>query len=215
MVLPEPAAPGDGEDHRHVGAIDLLLVRGADRPTQTARAQGLPERAGQPLPRIRQNAAEAQACRAQPGDLLNRDLRLGSVGQRGSGPPLLASRVGSLVQLSGRTAASAAWRNLIARQVQRHQRLAVGVLTEGRSILRRDADRMCALHQKRCGRRRSGRPHPRPATHRPAHKRLFQRRSVPDACADEVMQLVVADAPSGTAKGCTLFRSPIPSNPAT
>jgi hypothetical protein len=85
-------------------------------------------------------------------------------------------------------------RHFARSQRQRHQRLAVGVLAKRRGILRRDADRVAPLLGER------GVVHDQPRIV-PANlsvglrkEHLLQRRSIPHAARDEVVQLVIVDA---------------------
>lgn len=81
MPLARAAASGNGEDHRHVGGIDLLLERDADGPSKAARGQRLSERGAQAISGIGKDAAETHAGRrANPVDLGQGDLGLGPVG---------------------------------------------------------------------------------------------------------------------------------------
>src|SRR5215831_18611753 len=43
MPLARAATPANGEDHRHIDGIDLLLERDADCPVEAARGERLPE----------------------------------------------------------------------------------------------------------------------------------------------------------------------------
>ena len=82
-------------------------------------------------------------------------------------------------------------RNLVPRQRQRHQRLAIGGLAERRGVLRRDPDRMRPLLRQRRvvdDKNCAGAPDQLVRLDR---EFLFQRRFVPDAARNEMMQLVV------------------------
>jgi hypothetical protein len=54
MVLAWSSAASDREDHGNIGRINLLLVRDAHCPGQTALGESLPERAGQPITSVGQ-----------------------------------------------------------------------------------------------------------------------------------------------------------------
>ena len=195
MPLARAAAAGDGEDHRHVGGIDLLLERDADGPGQAALAQRLPERRAQAISGIGQHAAEAHAGGANPVDLGQRDLGLGPVGATVLGHAGTVEPGGIARPALGQEQPQPHHHRHLARgQRQRHQRLAVGVLAKRRGILRRDADRVAALLGQR------GVVDDQPGIV-PANlsvglgeQRLLQRRGIPDAARDEVVQLVIADA---------------------
>jgi hypothetical protein len=84
-------------------------------------------------------------------------------------------------------------RNLARRQSERDQRLAIGGLSKGGGVLRRDADRVRALLRQ--GRIVDDQPSVGAADHPVSFDKesLFQRRGVPDSAGDEVMKLVVSD----------------------
>jgi hypothetical protein len=104
MALARAAAPGDGEDHRHIDRIDFLLEGDADRPTQGTLAQRLPEGALKPYPASastqpkRRPAARARSISASAiSGLVRWTLRF-------PGTPGRERRAGSQVQLSGKSA---------------------------------------------------------------------------------------------------------------
>ena len=80
MALARTTATGNGEDHRHVGRIDLLLERDADCPGKAALAQRLPEGRAQAISGIGEHAAKAHAGGTNAVDLVERDLGLATVG---------------------------------------------------------------------------------------------------------------------------------------
>ena len=82
-------------------------------------------------------------------------------------------------------------RNLVPRQRQRHQRLAIGGLAERRGVLRRDADRMRPLLRQRRVVDDKDCAGSADQLVRLDREFLFQRRFVPDAARNEMMQLVV------------------------
>lgn len=78
MVPARPSTSGNGEDHRHVGRIGLLLERDANRPGKNARSEFLPERRAQVTLGIGEHAAKAPARGTNPANL----------GQRNPGLPI-------------------------------------------------------------------------------------------------------------------------------
>ena len=130
--------------------IDLLMTRDADRPGQAARRQPLAERRTEPVSCIGQHAAEADTGSAQAVNLGKRDLRLRSSDAMldWNAGPLQSQRI-ARPALRQEQAQRQHDRHLAAGQRQRHQRLAIGVLAQDRSILRRDADRVLALLRQR------------------------------------------------------------------
>ena len=125
-----------------------------------------------------------------------RDLRLGQGRPVDpSGTPARAMPLGIVRPALGQEEPQPHHHRHFARcQRQRHQRLAVGVLAKRRGVLRRDADRVTPLLRQR-----------RIVDDQPGivtadlsvgfgEQRRLQRRGVPDAARDEVVQLVIADA---------------------
>ena len=195
MALARAAAPGDGEDHRHIGRIDLLLERDADRPAQAALGERLPERRTQAIAGISKHAAKAHAGGANPVDLGQRDLGLGpvdtmAIGHAGTVEPGRIARPA----LGQEQPQPDHHRHFARCQRQRHQRLAVGVLAKRRGVLRSDADRVASLLGQR------GIVDDQPGIVTADHpvgfgeQHRLQRRGVPDAARDEMVQLVIAHA---------------------
>jgi hypothetical protein len=76
MVLAGPSAASDREDERHVGWVDLLCVRGAHGPGQSALGECLPERARQTIAGVSQHAAKTHTSAAHAVYLGQGDLGL-------------------------------------------------------------------------------------------------------------------------------------------
>jgi hypothetical protein len=192
MALARPPASGDRKHQPDIARIDFLLLGDSDRPLQAARVEPLAERRGQAIACIRQHRRKPNASGADAVDLGQRNLRL-----RPRRPPVLGHAGlrhpvgGAGPALRQKQAQADHHRNLVPRQRQRHQRLAIGGLAERRGVLRRDPDRMRALLRQRrvvddkdC----AGAPDQLVRLDR---EFLFQPRFVPDAARNEMMQLVV------------------------
>jgi len=146
LVLPRPAAPGDGEDERDIGRVDLLVLRDAHGPGEAASAEALSERCGQTIAGVRQHQAEAHAQRRDAIDLLEGDLRLGARGMEQlwhTGGDHAFNIIGPA--LGQEQAQAEGDGHLVPRECHGHQRLAVGALAEHGGVLRRHAHRMGAL----------------------------------------------------------------------
>src|SRR6266481_10092749 len=74
VALTWSATACDGEDHRHVGGIDFLMLRNAHCPCEPTFAQRLSERCAQTIPSIGKDTAEAYASSTNPVDLGKCDL---------------------------------------------------------------------------------------------------------------------------------------------
>ncbi len=175
-------------------ATDLLAPPNAHGPGKATLAQTLPEGRGEAITSISQHAAKAQAGRARPIDLGERDLGLGPIASvivRHAGPG--QSRGIARPALGQEQPQPHHDRHFAGSQRQRHQGLAVGVLAQGRGVLRRDADRAFALLRK--GRVVDDQPSLGAADHPVglSEQGLLERRGVPNTAGDEVVKLVIAD----------------------
>src|SRR2546423_6059662 len=133
VPLPGTAASGNGPDHPYIGRVYLEVPRNTDRPSKLASREPLAERRAQPIPGIRQHAAETYTSRDRPIDLRQRDLRLGPrrsiVGRytRSLQPSLIARPT-----LGKKQPQRQHHRHFAARKRQRHHGLAIGGLTQRR-----------------------------------------------------------------------------------
>ena len=146
MALTRPPASGGREHERDVARVDFLQLRDSDRPLEAARIEPLTERRGKAIACIRQHRRKPNASGADAIDLGQRDLWLCTR----CAPILrhagLRHPIGSVSPALRQKQAQADHdRNLVPRQRQRHQRLAIGGLAERRGVLRRHADRMRPL----------------------------------------------------------------------
>jgi hypothetical protein len=78
MMLARPAPAGHREEELHVGRVDLLTTRDADRPGEAAGRQSLAERRTEAVSGIGEYTAEADTGSDEAVDLGERDLRFRS-----------------------------------------------------------------------------------------------------------------------------------------
>src|SRR5262245_49963841 len=145
-VLAGTAMSGDRPDHLHIGGVYLEEPWNTDRPGQVASCEPLAERRAHPITGICQHAAKAHTSRDDTIDLHQGHLRLGlccSIFGRNTRSlqpsPLARPTLGKKQPQRQRD------RHLASRKRQRYQGLAVGGLTQRRSILRSDTHRMRAF----------------------------------------------------------------------
>src|SRR5262249_39889944 len=77
VPLPGTAASGNGPHHPTTAGLSLGVPRNPARQRTFARREPLADRRAQPIPGIRQHAAETYTSRDRPIDLHQSDLRLG------------------------------------------------------------------------------------------------------------------------------------------
>src|SRR5215510_4937166 len=127
VPLPGTAATGNGPDHPHISRVYLEVPRNTDRPSKLASREPLAERRAQPIPGIRQHAAETYTGRDRPIDLHQSDLRLGPhrsiVGRHTRS---LQSSLIARPTLGKKQPQRQHHRHLAARKRQRHHGLAIG-----------------------------------------------------------------------------------------
>ena len=160
-------------------------------PTAQA-SEPLAERRAQAVTGIRHDAAKTHTSRHHAVDLGqgNLGLRAGrSITRRHAG----AFQAVSIARpaLRQKQAQGHHHRHLTAGQRQRYQRLAIGVLSQRRGILRRDPDRMLPLLRQRGV---VDHQHRIAAPDKPIRLNkefLLQGRRIPDAGRNEVVQLIV------------------------
>src|SRR5262245_18901911 len=146
VPLTGTAASGNRPDHLHIGRVYLEVPRDTDCPNQFASREPLAERRAQPITGIRQDAAKAYAGRDGTIDLRQSHLRFRSCrsifgrNTRSLQPSPLAGPT-----LGKKQPQSQHDRHFASRQRQRYKGLAVGGLSERRSILRSHTHRMRAL----------------------------------------------------------------------
>ena len=138
MALTRPPASGDREHEPDVARVDFLQLPGFDpAPLEAARIEPLTERRGKAKTCIRQHRCKPNVSGADAIDLGQRDLWLCTrcapiLGARGP----CAIRSAASVSSPAKQAQADHYQDLVPRQRQRHQRLAIGGLAERRGVLR-------------------------------------------------------------------------------
>src|SRR6266487_1164761 len=149
---PTRTAPSSNwPDELHTDRVHLEMTGDADGPGQAANCEPLAERRAEAVTSIRQHATEADTGRDYAIDLRQGDLwfcPFSSTFDRNAGSlqphPIAGPTLGE-----EKAQGQHHW-NFAAGECQGYQRLAVGVLAQGRSILRSDTDRVLAL-LRQCG----------------------------------------------------------------
>jgi hypothetical protein len=144
--LPRSTAFGHRTDHHDLAREHLLDPWDACRPDKLSRRERLTKGGADPIAGVGEHGAEADAERADPVELLERQIRLGQ-----PSPPVLgyARRVAArrVVDplLGQKQAQHDRDRHLVPGQGERDENLTVGTLAEAAAVLARHSDRMHAL----------------------------------------------------------------------
>lgn len=190
MPLARAAASGDEEDHCHVGGKAFCLN---GMPTAQSKLSSFKPWRNAALKPYRHRRVRSRSVRRVRESGRSRPARFrawscrhaGTIEPCGITRPALRQEQPQPYHV----------RHFATGQRQRYERPAVGVLAKRRGILRRDADRVASLLGQR------GVVDDQPGIV-PANlsvglgeQRRFQRRGIPDAARNEMVQLVVAGRP--------------------